>query len=81
MTVTPVPEISSAIASDRLTVGETLLLDPHVTTSKQIENEQGIPILNKIPYVGRTFKNTGRAVVQQHLMLLLQPSIEPVSGP
>lgn len=77
----PMQRITSAVASDQLTVGETLLIDPHVTTSKYVENEQGIPILNKLPYVGRTFKNTGRALVQQHLMLLLQPSIEPISAP
>ena len=77
----PVQMITSAIASDRLVVGETLMIDPHVTTSKYVDNEQGIPILTKLPYVGRTFKNTGRALVQQHLMLLLQPSIEPVSAP
>jgi hypothetical protein len=77
----PIQSITSALASAELSAGQTLMIDPHITSSKQIEQEQGIPVLNKIPYVGRTFRNVGRATLQQHLVLLLQPSIEPISNP
>jgi general secretion pathway protein D len=75
----PVQQITSAIASRQLSAGQALLIDPHVSESRNVQSESRIPMLGKIPYVGRTFKNTSIGVVQQHMILLLQPSIEAMA--
>lgn len=74
----PVHQVTSAIASERLAQGQTLLVDPHVIKTKSVRLETAVPVLAKIPYVGRTFTNTAVSHVDQHMLMLLRPSIENV---
>ena len=72
----PVHQVTAAIASQRLAKGQTLLVDPHVTRTKSVQRKSEVPVLGKIPYVGRSFTNTATGTVEQHMLMLLQPSIE-----
>jgi type II secretory pathway component GspD/PulD (secretin) len=54
--------------------GGTVLLGG-VKTLKEGRNMAGVPILNKIPYVSRLFKNTGVGRETQSLMLMVTPRI------
>ena len=38
-------------------------------------NERGIPMLSKIPYVNRLFRNVGIGRVSQSLMMMVTPRI------
>jgi hypothetical protein len=75
----PVHQVTSAFASQRLSKGQTLLVDPHVTMTKSVHRESKVPMLGRIPYLGRSFKNTSVGTVEQHMLMLLQPSIENVN--
>ena len=46
-----------------------------VKTLRESRNMAGVPILNKIPYVSRLFKNTGVGRETQSLMLMVTPRI------
>lgn len=72
----PTHQITTAFASVEIPAGKALLIDPHVPSTNQVSSESSVPVLGKIPYVGRSFKNTELAEVEQYLMLLLKPSIE-----
>lgn len=75
----PVHQVNSALTSVQLAKGQTLLVDPHVTKTKSVQRESNVPMLEKIPYVGRSFKNMSVGTVEQHMLMLLQPSIENVN--
>ena len=75
----PVHQVTAAITSQQLAKGQTLLVDPHVTRTKSVQRESEVPVLGKIPYVGRSFKNTAIGTVEQHMMMMLQASIENVN--
>lgn len=75
----PVQQITSAVASRQLLLNQTLLIDPHVSQSQSVASETGVPMFSKIPYVNRAFKNVSVGTVQQYMMLLLQPTIEPMA--
>ena len=72
----PVQQITTASASRTLASGQSLLIDPHVSETRAIGPEVGNPILSKLPYLNKTFRNAGPRTVEQHMILLLQPSIE-----
>ena len=72
----PFQQITTAVVTRRLAAGEALLIDPHVSQTHSVESETGIPMVSKIPYVNRVFKNVSKATLQQHMMLVLQPSVE-----
>jgi hypothetical protein len=72
----PIHQITTATAAEQLLVGQTLLIDPHVSKSKSVRVESGVPMIAKIPYVGRRFRNMSIGSVAQNMMVLLQPSIE-----
>ncbi len=72
----PVHQVTAAMASQRLAKGQTLLVDPHVTRTKSVQRKSKVPVLEKLPYVGRSFKKTAIDTVEQHMLMLLQPSIE-----
>lgn len=78
-TQVPLHQVTSAIASQRLAKGQSLLVDPHVVKSKTIEQESKVPVLGNIPYVGRTFSSTAVGTIDQHMLMLLLPSIEKVA--
>ena len=54
--------------------GGTVLLGG-VKTLREGRNMAGVPILNKIPYVSRLFKNTGVGRETESLMLMVTPRI------
>jgi type II secretory pathway component GspD/PulD (secretin) len=70
------PEIQ--ITEVRTTVsvpdGGTLLLGGQ-TLAGEIEMEQGVPILSKIPFLKRLFTNRSRAKDEQVLLILVKPQI------
>jgi hypothetical protein len=72
----PIQQITTAAASQSLANGQALLIDPHVTKTRAIGTDVGTPILAKLPYLNKTFRNSGPRMVEQHMILLLQPSIE-----
>jgi hypothetical protein len=75
----PIQQIKSSLASGQLSAGQVLMIDPHCSQTGLVQNDKAVPVLSKIPYLNRTFKNTSVASVQQHLVLVLQPSIEPIN--
>ena len=54
--------------------GGTLLLGGQ-TLAAEIEREQGVPILSKIPFLKRLFTNKSLAKDEQILLILVKPSI------
>jgi len=70
-------QVTKARATARIRVNQTLLFDPHVTSTRVIRNETGVPILEKIPYLGRSFRNVDITEQEQHVIVLLQPESIP----
>lgn len=73
---TPIHEVTTVTASRNLSQGQTLLVDPHVTKPTTVQSESAVPVIGKLPYVGRSFRNISVASVEQHLIVLLRPLIE-----
>ena len=69
--------VTKARATAKIRVNQTLLFDPHVTSTRVIRNETGVPILEKIPYLGRSFRNVDITEQEQHVIVLLQPESIP----
>lgn len=67
--------LKTAIAAEELTQGQSLMVDPYLEHTVTIEKETGHPMLKKVPYLSRNFKNVSRATSKQHIMLLLQPKL------
>lgn len=74
---TPHYQIKTATASEVLTAGQIILVDPHVRQTKLVRGKTGVPILGKLPYVFRSFKTVQEIEVEQSLILLIQPSLVP----
>lgn len=66
-------QVTTARAKADLTSGQTLLVDPHITSSRSFRSETSVPFLGKLPYVGRSFKNVAVTTHDQHLIVLLHP--------
>ena len=62
-----------SVASD-LDFGETLLIDPYISKEIKFEVDREVPVLGKIPYLNRTFKNKSMATYDANWMILVQPS-------
>ncbi|NND98440.1 MAG: hypothetical protein HKN47_14060 [Pirellulaceae bacterium] len=69
----PVHQIETAAAAEEFAYGETLLIDPYVSRQTEVQVESGVPLLSKIPYINRSFKNTAAASQTLHWMVLVQP--------
>lgn len=54
--------------------GGTVLLGG-IKRLREGRNEFGVPILSKVPYINRLFKNVGIARTTQSLMLMVTPRI------
>ena len=71
-----VPETETSAVMTRVSVpdGGTLLLGGQKITS-EVEKESGVPVLSKIPFIGRLFSN--RSIVRDHkiLLILVKPTI------
>ena len=70
-------QVTKARATAKIPVNQTLLFDPHVTSTRVIRNETGVPILEKIPYLGRPFRTVDVTQQEQHVIVLLQPESIP----
>ena len=71
-----VPETETANIATRVSVPDrgTLLLGGHKLTAK-VEKEVGVPILSKIPILGRLFSNRSTIEDQKILLILVKPTI------
>lgn len=67
-------QVTTARATANLAYGQTLLVDPHVTSTRSFRSETSVPFLGKLPYVGRSFKNVAVTTHDQHLIVLLHPA-------
>jgi type II secretory pathway component GspD/PulD (secretin) len=70
------PETESALLSTRVSVPDqgTLLLGGQTVTT-EVEKQVGVPILSKIPLIGRVFSADSTVKDQQILLLLVKPII------
>ena len=70
------PETETANVATRVSVPDrgTLLLGGHKLTAK-VEKEVGVPILSKIPILGRLFSNRSTIEDEKILLILVKPTI------
>ncbi|PYK03460.1 MAG: hypothetical protein DME63_02980 [Verrucomicrobia bacterium] len=54
--------------------GATIVLGGLITTSKQ-KNVKGIPILDRLPYIGALFRNTTSTNMRSELIILMCPEV------
>src|SRR5207248_5540497 len=70
----PIFEIVSVATTVSVPDGGTVLLGG-IKRLREGRNMAGVPILNKIPYISRLFKNTGVGRETESLMLMVTPRI------
>ena len=70
------PEVQVTQVSTTVSVpdGGTLLLGGQ-SVSGEVEREQGVPVLSKIPFLKRLFTNRSMAKDEQVLLILVKPTI------
>jgi len=70
------PEIENTSLMTRVSVPDsgTLLLGGQ-RISAEVETEAGVPILSKIPFIGRLFSNRSKVRDQKILLILVKPTI------
>ena len=76
------PQVVQQPVMERVTVqttvsvpdGGTVLLGG-IKRLRESRNMSGVPILNKLPYISRLFKNTGVGRETESLMLMVTPRI------
>lgn len=75
-TVTNIPQTQISRVRTRVSVpdGATLLLGGQKVTS-ETETEAGVPVLSKMPVVGRLFSNRSKIKDQKNLLILVKPTI------
>jgi general secretion pathway protein D len=71
-----VPETETSNIATRVSVPDrgTLLLGGHKLTAK-VDKEVGVPILSKIPLLGRLFSNRSSIADEKILLILVKPTI------
>lgn len=74
-TKVPQHQIKTVTVVETLGANQALWLDMHFKQPKSVRAETPVPIINKVPYVGRSFKNVHDVQVDQYLVLVLQPSV------
>ena len=72
----PIQQIATVHASIRLALGQTWLIDPHMTSTRSVRIETSVPLLSKIPYVGRSFTNVAVSTLNEHMIVLLRPVLQ-----
>jgi Flp pilus assembly secretin CpaC/tetratricopeptide (TPR) repeat protein len=72
--VYPTTELSRVETRVSVPDGGTLLLGGHKLTA-EIELESGVPVLSKLPIIGRAFSNRSKVKDQRILLILVQPTI------
>ena len=71
-----VPELEQATVMTRVSVPDrgTLLLGGH-KLAVEVQKEAGVPVLSKIPILGRLFSNRSKMRDQKVLLILVKPTI------
>jgi type II secretory pathway component GspD/PulD (secretin) len=54
--------------------GGTLLLGG-LKSSGEVEREEGVPLLSKIPIINRAFTNRGKVIDESTLLILIKPTV------
>jgi Bacterial type II and III secretion system protein len=72
----PLHHIGTSSVQEVLAKGQAILIDPHLTRTSMIQSNAKVPLLGKLPIVGRSFNNVSAASVEQNLLVILQPAIE-----
>jgi tetratricopeptide (TPR) repeat protein len=74
--VIQVPTMESAVAQTRVSVPDrgTLLIGGQ-KISGQAEREQGVPVLSKVPFIGRLFGSRSKIRDDRILLILVKPTI------
>jgi general secretion pathway protein D len=72
----PMPETEISRVETRVSVPDkaTLLLGGQRVTS-EVEKEAGVPVLSKVPFLGRLFSNRSKIKDSQILLILVKPTI------
>lgn len=70
----PTQRYTGLITSTAVPDGGTVLLGG-LTTGGEVELEQGVPILSKIPFLKRLFTNRSNAKDEQVVLILVKPTI------
>ncbi len=72
----PFPEVETAQVRTRVSVpdGGTLLLGGQ-KLGAEIDKEVGVPVLSKIPFLGRAFSNRSKVKDHKILLILVKPTI------
>ncbi len=70
----PICSSTTVITTDQLAVSQLLLIDPHIKRNVTIDIEP-TSMLSKLPVVGKRLTTTESRSVQNHLMVLIKPSI------
>lgn len=70
------PVLNSNTINTRVTVPDqgTLLIGG-LKVNDELENEKGVPVLSKVPVLGRLFRNKNEQKSQQVLLILVKPTI------
>lgn len=72
----PIHQVEKAVVAAEMKYGQTLMIDPYISSEVEVQVERGVPIIGKIPYINRSFKNTASAKMNAHWMILIEPQIE-----
>ena len=74
--IIPLPETEVSQVQTRVSVpdGGTLLLGGQ-KVSVEVEREAGVPVLSKIPFIGRLFSNRSTVKDEKVLLILVKPTI------
>jgi len=75
----PDVKVTTARATATLSEGQTLLVDPHLTSTRMYRSETSVPFLGKLPYFGDSFKQVAVTTHDQHLIVLLHPESVPAN--
>ncbi|HNV72154.1 MAG TPA: type II and III secretion system protein, partial [Candidatus Ozemobacteraceae bacterium] len=65
----------SVMTTVKIGNGETVVLGGLIQNSKSV-TERGLPVLSKLPYVGRLFRNKSTQTQENELVILLTPEIK-----
>ncbi len=65
----------SVMTTVKISNGETVVLGGLIQNSKSV-SERGLPVLSKLPYVGRLFRNKSTQTQENELVILLTPEIK-----
>ena len=72
----PTYVVKTATATEELSKGQALLVDPYLTHTVEVEPESRGSALKMLPYVSRNLKATKPTQVERNLMYVLHPQVQ-----